>query len=63
MAELCSIESKDGIAIVRMDRPPANALDPTLGRALIETAEQLASEPPRAVILTGTAGSSSPGST
>src|SRR4051794_23331724 len=56
MPDLCSIESQDGIAVVRMDRPPANALDPTFGAALIETAEQLATEPPRAVILTGTGG-------
>src|SRR4051812_36213393 len=54
MADLCSVESKDGIALVRMDRPPANALDPTLGRALIETAEQLRADVPRAVVLTGT---------
>ena len=54
MSHLVSVESKDGIALVRMDRPPANALDPELGRALIEIAEQLAGEPPRAVILTGT---------
>jgi enoyl-CoA hydratase len=56
VGDLCSIESKDGIAVVHIDRPPANALDPELGRALIETAEQLAGEPPRAAILTGTGG-------
>ncbi len=54
MSDLCPIESKDGIALVRIDRPPANALDPELGLALIEAAEALAGEPPRAVILTGT---------
>ena len=54
MSHLCPIESKNGIALVRMDRPPANALDPTLGLALIEAAEELAGEIPRAVVLTGT---------
>src|SRR4051794_10727555 len=54
MSHLVSIESKDGIALVQIDRPPANALDPELGRALIQAAEELAGEPPRAVVLTGT---------
>jgi enoyl-CoA hydratase len=49
-----SIERRDGIALARMDRPPANALDAELGSALIETAEALGAEKPRAAVLTGT---------
>jgi enoyl-CoA hydratase len=42
------------ITIVRMDRPPANALDRELGSELIEAAEQLRSTAPQAVVLCGT---------
>jgi enoyl-CoA hydratase len=49
-----SIEWNDGIALARMDRPPANALDAGLGSSLIETAEGLGAEKPRAAVLTGT---------
>jgi enoyl-CoA hydratase/carnithine racemase len=49
------IESTDGIAVVIMDRPPANALDPSFLTAGLETLEQLRSEAPGAVVLTGTA--------
>ena len=49
-----SVEWKDGIALARIDRPPANALDRELGAELIETGERLVAEAPRAAVLTGT---------
>ena len=53
---LISIESRDGIAVVRIDRPPANAMSPELleeGAAVLDT---LARDEPRAVVLTGRPG-------
>jgi enoyl-CoA hydratase len=54
--EHLTIEDRDGTAIVRIDRPPANALDRSLldeGHRLIE---ELRSEPPAAVVITGRPG-------
>src|SRR5215207_4722317 len=48
-----SIESRGDIAVVRMDRPPANALDLELGAELFAAAEDLAGAGPDAVVLTG----------
>ena len=48
-----TVEVHDGIALVRMERPPANALDPVLGQELIDVGSELCSSPPRAVVLTG----------
>jgi enoyl-CoA hydratase len=47
------IESEEGIAVVRMERAPANALDPVLGAELIAAAEGLRGSAPRAIVLTG----------
>jgi enoyl-CoA hydratase len=50
---LISIESHDGIAVVRIDRPPANAMSPELleeGAGVLDT---LARDDPSAVVLTG----------
>jgi enoyl-CoA hydratase len=51
---LLDIADHDGIAVVRMDRPPANALDPTFIEAHLETLERLRADAPAAVVLTGT---------
>ncbi len=51
--QLISVEDRDGIALVRMQRPPANALSLDLlaeGAALME---QLRGDSPGAVVLTG----------
>jgi enoyl-CoA hydratase len=48
-----TIEEQEGVAVVLMDRPPANALDRELGGELIETAEQLRDAGRRAVVLAG----------
>jgi enoyl-CoA hydratase len=51
-----SVEERGDIALVRVDRPPANALDPALlheGRCVLD---ELASAEARAVVLTGREG-------
>jgi enoyl-CoA hydratase/carnithine racemase len=50
---LVRIEEQDDIAIVTIDRPPANALDPSLVEEGVAVLEQLAVLRPRAVVLTG----------
>jgi len=56
MPGLVTIEERDQVALVRVDRPPANALDPELladGHAAID---ELRSAEPGAVVLTGREG-------
>lgn len=48
-----SVEASDGIAVVRIDRPPANALAPGLLDEGAELIERLLADPPDAVVLTG----------
>jgi enoyl-CoA hydratase len=48
-----SVETNDGIAIVRMQRPPANALAPDLLDEGAELMRSLRADPPDAVVLTG----------
>jgi len=48
-----SLDREGGTAIARIDRPPANAMDPALVEELVRTAEGLRRAPPRAVVLTG----------
>lgn len=43
----------DGIAIVRIDNPPVNALDPAVFAALVRRLEEVQAEGARAVILSG----------
>jgi enoyl-CoA hydratase len=49
-------DRRDEAVVVRIDRPPANALDRELGRELIEAATALRAEVPPAVVLTGSGG-------
>lgn len=49
-----SIERSEGVALVRIDRPRANALSRALLAELRAAAEELRAEPPGAVVLTGT---------
>ncbi|MEY2421263.1 MAG: enoyl-CoA hydratase [Acidimicrobiaceae bacterium] len=51
---LIHVTSQDGITILRIDRPPANALDPTLLNAGVEAVEGLMAAPPDALVITGT---------
>jgi len=49
-------ENADGIVVLTVDRPPANAMDVSLLREIIEAVEHVASEPPRALVLAGRPG-------
>jgi len=48
------IERSDGIAILRMAKPPANAIEPSFLDGLHDALQELASEPPDAMVFTGT---------
>jgi enoyl-CoA hydratase len=47
------IDDQDGIALVTIDRPPANAMNPQLLTDGLAVLDQLTADPPRAVVLTG----------
>jgi enoyl-CoA hydratase len=47
------VESRGELAVVRIDRPPANALNPELLAELEAVREDLAASPPGAVVITG----------
>jgi enoyl-CoA hydratase len=51
-----TVEPRGEIALVRIDRPPANAMDRQLLADAVATQEQLAAEEPTAVVLTGREG-------
>ena len=53
MAEQIAVESENGIAVVRLQRPPANALEPGLLARGAEVVAGLRADPPAAVVLTG----------
>ncbi len=47
------VESRDGTAIVRIDRPPANAMNPELVEEIIAVTGDLAAAAPDAVVIVG----------
>ena len=51
-----TIEDRDGVALVRIDRPPANAMDLELLEDGATVLEELGADPPDAVVLTGREG-------
>ena len=51
-----TIEHRGDVAVVALDRAPANAMDPGLLGDLISAAEALAAEAPGAIVLTGRPG-------
>jgi enoyl-CoA hydratase len=51
-----SIEEHADVAVVRVDRPPANAMDPGLLADAVAATEELAAAEPGAVVLTGRPG-------
>ena len=55
MASITVIDD-DGIAVVRIARPPANAMDPDLLAEGLRVAEELRAAEPDAVVLTGSGG-------
>ena len=60
MADLVAIEDAGGITLVRIQRPPANALSPELLAAGAEAVERLRELRPAAVVVTGSAPASGP---
>jgi enoyl-CoA hydratase/carnithine racemase len=48
-----AVERDEGIAVVRIDRPPANAMDIELLREGLALCEELAADLPGAVVITG----------
>jgi enoyl-CoA hydratase len=54
-------EHDDGVVVLSVDRPPANAMDVDLLRELVETVARVAGEPPRALVLAGREGCFSAG--
>ncbi|HUV09929.1 MAG TPA: enoyl-CoA hydratase/isomerase family protein [Acidimicrobiia bacterium] len=49
-----SVRDLDGVALVTMDRPPANAIDPAFIESGLEMLDGLGASVPDAVVLTGT---------
>lgn len=56
MGRLVHVEDRDGVALVRIDRPPANAMDLELLAEGHGVLEELSDGEPRAVVLTGREG-------
>jgi enoyl-CoA hydratase len=54
-------EHEGGAAVLTVDRPPANAMDLALLREIVEAVEQVAGDPPRALVLAGRPGCFSAG--
>jgi enoyl-CoA hydratase len=46
----------DGVMLLELDRPPANAMDVELLGELCDVLDRLAADPPRAVVLAGRSG-------
>jgi enoyl-CoA hydratase len=51
-----TVEDQEGVALVRIDRPPANAMDLELLEDGVAVLDELAADPPDAVVLTGRPG-------
>lgn len=51
---LVRMHDHDGVAVVTLDRPPANAIDPELLADGLAVLERLTDDPPGATVLTGT---------
>jgi enoyl-CoA hydratase len=51
-----TLADSDGITLVTIDRPPANAMTVELLDELVTALEQLTAEPPRAIVLVGREG-------
>jgi enoyl-CoA hydratase/carnithine racemase len=55
MTDLVAIEEADGVTVVRLQRPPANAMSPELLDAGAAVVERLRERRPAAVVITGQA--------
>lgn len=56
MSGQIAVDSHDGVTVVRIQRPPANALEPGLLAEGAEVVAGLRAEPPAAVVITGSGG-------
>ena len=56
MSEVVSVSVIDGIAVVRVDRPPVNAMDQTVRKGLSREFSELRSQPNVKAIVLGCAG-------
>jgi len=56
MAHITATMHDTDVLVVSVDRAPANAMDVELLRELVETIEQVAGDPPRALVLAGRPG-------
>ena len=56
MAHVSTREHRDGIVVLTVDRPPANAMDLALLDEIVAAVELLAGDPPRALVIAGRAG-------
>ncbi len=56
MNSVSTRESGDGVTVLTVDRPPANALDLTLLSEIVAAAQPFADDPPRALVLAGRPG-------
>ena len=56
MSQVSITHGGDGVATVTVDRPPANAMDVTLLRDLVAAVQEVAADPPAAVVLAGRPG-------
>jgi enoyl-CoA hydratase len=51
-----SLKDRDGVAVVALDRPPANAISVELLAELVSTLESVAAERPKALVMAGRPG-------
>jgi enoyl-CoA hydratase/carnithine racemase len=57
VVEHVSLRERDaGVAVLTVDRPPANAMDLTLLRDVLDAIRQITSDPPRALVPAGRLG-------
>lgn len=56
MSQVTITRGEDGVATLVADRPPANAMDVTLLGDLVAAVEEVAADPPAAVVLAGRPG-------
>jgi enoyl-CoA hydratase len=48
-----SISETDGVAVLTLDRPPANALDVVILRSLVDAVDEFAGAPPAGLVIAG----------
>jgi enoyl-CoA hydratase len=51
-----TITESDGVAVLAIDRPPANAMNLAVLQELVAAIEEVAADPPRAIVVTGREG-------